>query len=178
MVAVSRSRCSIPGISGRVDMLTSPVAAARAAVATGAWVESKHDTHLIHTWKCGSSSFIFTHPPEDEERKKRKAFLVPGAVHASTQPTIQYKSEVRASVSRVKTPCEQGLPHCTYVLQAEQRLPSAAEEKAKRSFPMESGPTAKHHPAWNPQCTQWFRAEEFPLLPLPYTESHATLQSR
>ena len=39
----SRSRCSIPGISGRVDMLTSPVPAARATVATGAWVESKHD---------------------------------------------------------------------------------------------------------------------------------------
>ena len=46
---------------------------------------------------------------------------------------------------RVKTPCEQGLPHCTYVLQAEQRLPSATEEKAKRSFTMERGPTAKHH---------------------------------
>ena len=29
---------------------------------------------------------------------------------------------------------------------------------------MELGPTAKHYPAWNPQCTQWFRAEEFPLL--------------
>ena len=29
---------------------------------------------------------------------------------------------------------------------------------------MERGPTAKHHPAWNPHCTQWFRAEEFPLL--------------
>ena len=43
--------------------------------------------------------------------------------------------------------------------------------KAKRSFPMERGPTAKHHLAWNPQCTRWFRAE-FPLLPLPYTESH------
>ena len=28
----------------RVDMLTSPVAAARAAVATGAWVKSKHDS--------------------------------------------------------------------------------------------------------------------------------------
>ena len=41
----------IPGISGRVDMLTSPVPAARAAVATGAWVESKHDMYLIHTWK-------------------------------------------------------------------------------------------------------------------------------
>ena len=94
-------------------------------------------------------------------------------------PNRLYKSEVRGSVSRVKTPCEQGLPHCTYVLQAEQRLPHA-KEKAKRSFPMERGPTAKHHPAWNPQCTQWFRAEELPLLsaPLPYTESHATLQSR
>ena len=33
---------------------------------------------------------------------------------------------------RIKTPCEQGLPHCTYVLQAEQRLPHATEEKAKR----------------------------------------------
>ena len=33
---------------GRVDMLTSPVAAARAAsVATGAWVKSKHDMYLI-----------------------------------------------------------------------------------------------------------------------------------
>ena len=31
-----------PSGSGRVDMLTSPVAAARAAVATGAWVKSKH----------------------------------------------------------------------------------------------------------------------------------------
>ena len=28
-------------------MLTSPVAAARAAVATGAWVKSKHDMYLI-----------------------------------------------------------------------------------------------------------------------------------
>ena len=54
---------------------------------------------------------------------------------------LLYKSEVRASVcKRVKTPCEQGLPHRTYVLQAEQRLPSATEEKAKRSFPMERDP--------------------------------------
>ena len=78
-------------------------------------------------------------------------------------PNRLYKSEVRGSLSRVKTPCEQGLPHCTHVLQAEQRLPHATE-KAKRSFPLERGPTAKHHPACNPQCTQWFRAEEFPLL--------------
>ena len=89
--SAARSRCSIPGISGRVDMLTSPVPAARAAVATGAWVESKHDMYQIHTyvevWELG---FIFTHPPEDEKRKKRKAYkyvvyLAPGAVHASTQ---------------------------------------------------------------------------------------------
>ena len=71
-------------------MLTSPVAAARAAVATRAWVESKHDMYLIHTWKVWELGFIFTHPPEDEKRKKRKAYyvvyLVPGAaVHASTQ---------------------------------------------------------------------------------------------
>ena len=33
--------------SGRVDMLTGPVAAARAVVATGAWVKSKHDMYLI-----------------------------------------------------------------------------------------------------------------------------------
>ena len=29
---------------------------------------------------------------------------------------------------------------------------------------MERGPTAKHHPAWNPRYTRWFRAEEFPLI--------------
>ena len=79
-------------------------------------------------------------------------------------PNRPYKSEIRGSVSRVKTPCEQGLPHCTYVLQAEQRLPHVTKEKEKCGFPMERGPTAKHHPAWNPQCTQWSRAEEFPLL--------------
>ena len=59
-------------------------------VGVRAWVESKH-MYLIHTWKCGSSSFIFTHPPEDENRKKREAYLVPGAVHASTQQTIQIR---------------------------------------------------------------------------------------
>ena len=36
-----------PSGSGRVDMLTSLVAAARAVVATGAWVKSKHDKYLI-----------------------------------------------------------------------------------------------------------------------------------
>ena len=36
-----------PSGSGRVDMLTSPVAAAQAAFATGAWVKSKQDMYLI-----------------------------------------------------------------------------------------------------------------------------------
>ena len=36
-----------PSGSGRVDMLTSPVAAARAADATGAWVKSKREMYLI-----------------------------------------------------------------------------------------------------------------------------------
>ena len=106
--------------------------------------------------------------------------LVPGAVylvhvtvHASTQQTTNQRYE---GLSRAQKLCEQGLPHCTYVLQAEQRLPHATEEKAKRNFPMERGPTAKHHPAWNPQCTQWFRAEEIPLLcPTPKVMSRFSL---
>ena len=45
-----------PSGSGRVDMLTSPIAAARAAVATGAWVKScrlnRHTTtHVSDKWK-------------------------------------------------------------------------------------------------------------------------------
>ena len=52
-------------------MLTSPVPAARAAVATGAWVESKHDMYLIHSIYVEVS--VGAHPPEAEKRKKRKA---------------------------------------------------------------------------------------------------------
>ena len=40
------------------------------------------------------------------------------------------------------------------MLQAEQRLPHATEEKEKRSFPVECGSIAKDYPAWNPQRTQ------------------------
>ena len=89
------------------------------------------------------------------------AYLVPGTVHASTQQTKKIRG-TGVCLAR-KNSFEQGLPHCTYVVQAEQPLLHATE-KAKRSFPMERGPTVKHHPAWNRQCTQWFRAEEFPLL--------------
>ena len=49
-------------------MLTRPVAAARAAVATGAsgYIDTRH---VSDTWKFGSLSFIFTHPPEDKKQK-------------------------------------------------------------------------------------------------------------
>ena len=67
-----------------------------------------------------------------EKREKHTWYLV----RYMQAPNKLYKSEVRASVLRVETACEQGLPHCTYVLQAEQRLPSATEETAKRTFPM------------------------------------------
>ena len=135
----SRSRCSIPGISGRVGMLTSPVPAARAAVATGAWVESKHDMYLIHTSKCGSLALFLPIRPRMKKEKRQSTWYLVQCMQAPNR--LLYKSEVRASVcKRVKT-CEQGLPHRTYVLQAEQRLPSATEEKAKRRFPMERGRT-------------------------------------
>ena len=76
-------------ISGRVDMLTSPVPAARAAVATGAWVESKHDMYLIHTWKCRSLALFLPIRRRMKKEKREKhtyvVYLVPGAVHVSTQ---------------------------------------------------------------------------------------------
>ena len=51
--------------------LTRPVAAAR-AVLLQRERRVKLTRHVSDTWKCGSSSFIFTHPPEDEKKKKKK----------------------------------------------------------------------------------------------------------
>ena len=84
-------------------MLTGPVAAARAAAATGAWVKSKHGTYLIRE-SVGALSFTFTHPQEDFKTSKqtnpRKAerrrpesptlsisFLSVLGLHAATQIT-------------------------------------------------------------------------------------------
>ena len=49
-------------MTGRVDMLTSPVAAARAAAATGAY--------LIRGG-VGDQALFFTHPPKDLKKKKK-----------------------------------------------------------------------------------------------------------
>ena len=52
-------------------------------------------------------------------------------VHASTQQTT--KSEVRGSVSRVKTPCEQGLPHYTCYKQSNAFLVRRRRRSAVRT---------------------------------------------
>ena len=49
--------------SGRVDMLTRPVVAARGAAATEA-LGSIETRHVPDTWDCGSLSVNFTYPPE------------------------------------------------------------------------------------------------------------------
>ena len=50
-------------------MLTGPVAAARAAVATGAWVQSKHGTYLIH----GSVELeLYFYPSAGGLKRKKK----------------------------------------------------------------------------------------------------------
>ena len=61
-----------PSGSGGVDMLTSPVAAARAAVATGAWVKSKHDMHLIRGSVGAQALFLpIRRRLKKEKREKR-----------------------------------------------------------------------------------------------------------
>ena len=110
---------------------------------------------------------------EKEKREKRtrslQKYLVPGAVHASTQQTTSKYTNQRygrlSCAKKLLVSRDSLIARSTCYKQSNAFL--QRRRKAKRSFPMERGPTAKHHPAWNPQCTQWFRAE-FPLLPLPY----------
>ena len=82
--------------------------------------------------------------------------------HGTCKHPTDYKSEVWRSVSRVKTPCEQGLPHYTCYKQSNAFL---MRRKGRRSAVS----------PWNVDlllrsttlrriCTQRFRAEEFPLL--------------
>ena len=60
---------SDPSGSGRVDMLTSPVAAARAVVATGAWVKSKHDCiWYVKVWEPK----LYFYPSAGGFKKKKK----------------------------------------------------------------------------------------------------------
>ena len=74
-------------------MLTSPVAAPRAAVATGAWVESKHDMYLIRE-SVGAQALPIRRRMKKEKREKHTWYLV----RYMQAPNRLYKSEVRASV--------------------------------------------------------------------------------
>ena len=101
------------------------------------------------------------------------AYLVPGTVHASTQYTTG--SEVRGSVSRVKLPVSRDylIAHVT-----SRATPSSCDGG--------EGESQFLHGTWihceAPPCVEsavhaavWGRGVS---APLPYTESHATLQSR
>ena len=102
------------------------------------------------------------------------AYLVSGTRYIPAQNRLRHHQRYgglfrgEKSLSGVTT-----LLEVLQVLRAERRLPHATEEKEKRSFPVESGSIAKHHPAWNPQRTQKSRQA---LCPKP--KSLATLQSR
>ena len=58
-------------------MFTSPVTAARAVVATGAWVKSKHDMYLTRkVWELE----LYFYPSAGgfkKKREKKKTFIVP-----------------------------------------------------------------------------------------------------
>ena len=85
--------------SGRVDMLTCPAAAARAAVATGA--SGEIDTRYVsytRKWKCGSLSFTFTHPP------RIKIYLVPGIRVYNIY--ILVRLEIKGNPSRITLLCD------------------------------------------------------------------------
>ena len=59
-------------------MLTSPVAAARAAVATEAWVKSKHDMYLIRG-SVGAQALFLPIRRRIKKKEKRKKRKKPGA---------------------------------------------------------------------------------------------------
>ena len=68
-------------------------------------------------------------------------------------PNRLYKSDLRGSVSRVKTPCEQGLHHCTYVRATSRSTPSSCDGEGEAPFLHGTWTLRLGHPAWNPQCT-------------------------
>ena len=70
---VAISTVSDPSGSGRVDMLTGPVASARAVVATGAWFKSKHDMYLIRGSVGAQALFLpIRRRIKKKKRKKRQ----------------------------------------------------------------------------------------------------------
>ena len=107
--------------------------------------------YLVHTYSSITRVLV---------RTRVSCGIVPGAAYPVPGTRCMHKhnqatgSEVRGAVWRGKAPFEQGLVHHRQMLQAEQRLPYATEEKETRSFPMERGSIARYHPTWKPQCSQ------------------------
>ena len=87
-----------------------------------------------------------------KEKTEKHAWYLVRYMYA---PNRLYKSEVRASVLRVKLLVSRDSVIARSKCYKQSNAFFQRRRKAKRSFPMERGPTAKHHPAWNPQCTQW-----------------------
>ena len=71
-------------------------------------------------------------------------------VRAPKQAT---ESEERGSVSRSKTPSEQGLPRYTCCMQSNAFLICDGRE-GEAQIPDGTCIHCEHHPVWNPQCTQ------------------------
>ena len=75
-----------------------------------------------------------------QSRASRSRCSIPGTWYGTCKHPKDYKSEVRASVSRVKTPCEQGLPHYTcykqsnaFLMRRRRRLSAVSPRKADPS---------------------------------------------
>ena len=95
------STVSDPSGSGRVDMLTGPVAAARAVVATGAWAKSKH-MYLIR-----GSVFLPMRRRIKKKKEKRKRYnntTIHQKIHRETRrnnaaSTHSYDTHIRCAMS-------------------------------------------------------------------------------
>ena len=68
-------------------MLTSPVAAARAAVATGAWVKSKHDMYLIRGSEGGYALFLPIRGGIKKKKEKGLSEEIGAPLHSQINPT-------------------------------------------------------------------------------------------
>ena len=82
-------------------MLTSPVAAARAAVATGAWVKSKHDIYLVRGSVAAKALFlsirrrkkIILRSNNNNNKKNNSFILWHTGIHTGTgYPRVQWSS--------------------------------------------------------------------------------------
>ena len=75
-----------------------------------------------------------------QSRASRSRCSIPGTLYGTCKNPTDYKSEAPGSASRVKTPCEQGLPHYTcykqsnaFLMRRRRRLSAVSPRKADPS---------------------------------------------